>query len=70
MALHKAFESVPRGVTGLAAFVAAEGLTAPINTFFDEVLVMAEDEKVKSARLGLLASIRDFAAPVLDWIQL
>jgi glycyl-tRNA synthetase len=31
---------------------------------------MAEDEKVKSARLGLLASIRDFAAPVLGWPQL
>lgn len=71
VALHKAFDGVPRDVTGLAAFVAAaEGLTGPINTFFDEVLVMAEDPAVKAARLGLLASIRDFAAPVLDWTQL
>ncbi|PWK80725.1 glycyl-tRNA synthetase beta chain [Lentzea atacamensis] len=71
VALHKAFDGVSRDVTGLAAFVAAaEGLTAPINTFFDEVLVMAEDPAVKAARLGLLASIRDFAAPVLDWTQL
>lgn len=71
VALHQAFSGVSREVAGLAAFVAAaEGLTAPINTFFDEVLVMAEDEKVKAARLGLLASIRDFAAPVLDWTQL
>ena len=71
VALHKAFDGVSRDVVGLAAFFgAAEGLTGPINTFFDEVLVMAEDEKVKAARLGLLASIRDFAAPVLDWTQL
>ena len=58
-------------VAGLAEFVAAaEGLVAPINTFFDEVLVMAEDPEVRAARLGLLATIRDLAAPVLDWTQL
>ena len=28
---------------------------------------MAEDPAVRTARLGLLASIRDLAAPVLDW---
>ncbi|WP_184693328.1 glycine--tRNA ligase [Saccharothrix tamanrassetensis] len=68
VALHKAFADVPAGVTGLAAFVAAAGgLTGPVNTFFDEVLVMAEDPAVKQARLGLLAAIRDVAAPVLDW---
>ncbi|SDG22634.1 glycyl-tRNA synthetase beta chain [Lentzea fradiae] len=71
IALHKAFEAVEKDVTGLAAFVTAtQGLTGPINTFFDEVLVMAEDDEVKAARLGLLASIRDHAAPVLDWTQL
>jgi len=42
-------------------------LTAPINTFFDDILVMADDEDVRAARLGLLATIRDLAAPVLDW---
>ncbi|WP_433274452.1 glycine--tRNA ligase [Actinosynnema sp. CS-041913] len=68
VALHKAFSEVPRDVTGLAAFVAAAGgLTGPVNTFFDEVLVMAEDPSVRQARLGLLAAIRDMAAPVLDW---
>lgn len=68
VALHKALADVPAGETGLAAFVAAaSGLTGPVNTFFDEVLVMAEDPDVKRARLGLLAAIRDLAAPVLDW---
>ena len=28
---------------------------------------MAEDPDVRAARLGLLATIRDLAAPVLDW---
>ena len=52
----------------LADFVlAATPLTAPINTFFDDILVMAEDKDVRAARLGLLATIRDLAAPVLDW---
>ncbi len=52
----------------LADFVlAATPLTAPINTFFDDILVMAEDAQVRAARLGLLATIRDLAAPVLDW---
>jgi glycyl-tRNA synthetase len=52
----------------LAEFVdAAAALVGPINAFFDAVLVMAEDPAVRAARLGLLASIRDLAAPILDW---
>ncbi|GAA4022775.1 glycine--tRNA ligase [Allokutzneria multivorans] len=52
----------------LSVFVdVAEVLTAPINTFFDDVMVMAEDPDVRAARLGLLASISDFAGRQLDW---
>jgi glycyl-tRNA synthetase len=52
----------------LAEFVdAASTLVGPINAFFDAVLVMADDPAVRAARLGLLASIRDLAAPVLNW---
>jgi glycyl-tRNA synthetase len=43
------------------------GLVAPINTFFDAVLVMAEDPAVKANRLGLLASIRDLADGMVGW---
>ena len=68
IALHQAFTTLGSRPEGLAAFATAtSALTAPINTFFDEVLVMAEDPAVKAARLGLLAGIRDHAAPVLDW---
>lgn len=48
-------------------FTAAQPLIAPVNTFFDEVLVMAEDPELRSARLGLLARINRLAADVLDW---
>jgi glycyl-tRNA synthetase beta chain len=34
---------------------ALAGLRAPVDRFFDDVLVMAEDEKVRANRLGLLA---------------
>jgi glycyl-tRNA synthetase len=67
-ALVKVTESLGAGPHSLAGFVAsAANLTAPINTFFEDILVMAEDPAVRAARLGLLATIRDLAAPVLDW---
>ena len=72
-ALHEAVRSVAAKVEteSLSAFVpVAAELTAPINQFFDDVLVMAEDPAVRAARLGLLATIRDLAAPVLDWSAL
>jgi glycyl-tRNA synthetase len=66
--LVKVTESLGTGPHSLADFVAAAtALTTPINTFFDDILVMAEDPEVRAARLGLLATIRDLAAPVLDW---
>ncbi|KAA2261349.1 glycine--tRNA ligase [Solihabitans fulvus] len=72
LALHEAVRSVRDGLggrrLGLAEFVAqASALTGPVNAFFDGVLVMAEDEKLRRARLGLLATVRDLAADVLDW---
>jgi glycyl-tRNA synthetase len=52
----------------LAEFAdAASALVGPVHAFFDAVLVMAEDPALRAARLGLLATIRDLAAPVLDW---
>ncbi len=38
----------------------------PINNFFDNVLVMAEDEKTKHNRLGLLQQIAALMAPLAD----
>jgi glycyl-tRNA synthetase len=59
------------GATTLAGFAdIAVGLVGPVNDFFDGVLVMADDPEVRTARLGLLASVRDLADGVLDWAAL
>jgi glycyl-tRNA synthetase len=49
---------------------AAGALTEPVHAFFDDVLVMADDPALRHARLGLLATVRDLGAGVLDWQQL
>jgi glycyl-tRNA synthetase len=71
LALHEEVAKVREALGDtptLAEFVdAASTLVGPINAFFDAVLVMADDPAVRAARLGLLASIRDLAAPVLNW---
>ncbi|NHN56675.1 glycine--tRNA ligase [Calidifontibacter sp. DB0510] len=45
----------------------ARGLVEPLNTFFDQVLVMAEDPQVRAARLGLLQTVVDRAPKGVDW---
>ncbi len=45
-------------------------LVAPINTFFDEVLVMADDENVRANRLALLQAIRDLTKGYADFSEL
>jgi glycyl-tRNA synthetase len=73
--LHRALESVRAalgpGRPSLAEFAdQAAPLAGPINAFFDDILVMTDDTGLREARLGLLASIEDLAAPVLDWAAL
>jgi glycyl-tRNA synthetase len=41
-----------------------------VNTFFEEVFVMADDPALRAARLGLLATVRDLGVGLLDWEQL
>ena len=41
-----------------------------INLFFDKVLVMAEDEKLKRNRLGLLQRVANLADGVADFSKL
>lgn len=46
---------------------AGAGLVEPINRFFEETLVMADDPQVRAARLGLLATVLSKAPQGLDW---
>ena len=45
----------------------ASPLLAQLTRFFDEVLVMAPEEDLRAARLGLLATIVDRAPRGIDW---
>ncbi|MGN6380607.1 MAG: glycine--tRNA ligase subunit beta, partial [Gaiellales bacterium] len=53
-----------------AMLAAAQELVAPVNTFFDEVLVMAEDEAVRRNRLALVARVAACLGRLGDFEQL
>jgi glycyl-tRNA synthetase beta chain len=48
------------------AFAAIAQLQPVVAKFFDDVLVMAEDEAVRNARLGLVATLRDLILSLAD----
>jgi len=50
-----------------AAVSSLLSLRPAIDKFFDEVMVMADDEGLRRARLGLLASVRDLFLEVADF---
>ena len=52
------------------AFAAAEALAEPLERFFEDVLVMAEDEAVRRNRLRLLLDVRDTLGRLGDLSQL
>jgi glycyl-tRNA synthetase beta chain len=53
-----------------AAIAAAAELGPPVDRFFDEVLVMAEDERVRANRLRLLLDVRDAVGALGDLSQI
>jgi glycyl-tRNA synthetase len=67
--LIKIVEKLSGELTGDLASFAEHGpqLVDPINTFFDDILVMAEDPDVRTARLGLLAAVLALAPSTIDW---
>ncbi|MEU7575459.1 glycine--tRNA ligase [Micromonospora sp. NPDC049240] len=76
VALHQAVQGV-LGRLGagrepdLARFAAeTTALVTPLEEFFTDVFVMADDLDVRAARLGLLATVRDLSAGLLDWAHL
>ncbi|MER7546028.1 glycine--tRNA ligase [Spirillospora sp. NPDC127506] len=72
--LHEAFIRVRAELTARPSLpefaAAAAALVAPVDAYFDGVMVMAGDPGVRANRLGLLAAVRDMAAPVLDWREI
>jgi len=74
VALHETVQEVRRELPAdadLSRLTEVAGqLTGPVNAFFDDVFVMADDPALRAARLGLLATVRDLGAGLLDWPQL
>ena len=66
MKLHK--EAIPALIQYDYATVLQKGdqLAAPVNKFFDAVMVMDKDEDVKNNRLALLHQVKEFANMVGD----
>jgi glycyl-tRNA synthetase beta chain len=48
------------------AFTGIAALQPPVAKFFDDVLVMAEDERLRAARLGLVAALRGLILDIAD----
>jgi len=76
-ALHDALKAQREVVTPLfaqaryqEALDALAALREPVDTFFDEVMVMADDAAVRSNRLALLAELRALFLEVADIAQL
>jgi len=49
-----------------AAFAGISALQPTVTTFFDDVLVMAEEPALRAARLGLVARLRDLILDIAD----
>src|SRR5207248_3112239 len=48
------------------AFAQIAGLRAAVDRFFSEVFVMAEDARLRTARLALMADLRDLVLNLSD----
>jgi glycyl-tRNA synthetase beta chain len=77
IALRKAAEAAEPGVRQhllhreyAEAIAACEELSAPVSLFFDRILVMATDERVRSARLLLLCYLKYILGSVCDYSKL
>ena len=63
-------DSLVKGQDYLGAIDALSDLAAPIDAFFDGVMVMDKDEKIRSNRLGLLKSVDELIHCAADFSKL
>lgn len=76
-ALHEAFQSVKSSVDAkivagawLEALTGIATLRGPVDAFFDQVMVMAEDEKIRANRLALLTAIARMFGRIADFARI
>ncbi|CAG0987085.1 glycyl-tRNA synthetase beta chain [Geobacteraceae bacterium] len=75
--LHDAVQGVAASVRGkiagrayLDALTEIAALRGPVDTFFDKVMVMAEDERVRTNRLALLTGIARMLGTIADFAKI
>ena len=75
--LYEAFQDVKRSVdtkvsegAWLEALTMIATLRGPVDTFFDKVMVMAEDQRVKTNRLALLTAIARMFGRIADFSRI
>jgi len=75
--LHDAVQGVAASVRGkiaagayLDALTEVATLRGPVDTFFDKVMVMAEDERVRTNRLALLTGIARMLGAIADFAKI
>ncbi|MFD0687021.1 glycine--tRNA ligase [Actinomadura fibrosa] len=72
--LHEAFTQVHEALPprpDLRVFnVTANPLVDPINAYFNEVMVMDENETLRTNRLGFLATLKDLVNDILNWREI
>jgi len=75
--LHAACQTITTQVEHLIgqgdlenALSAIAGLRDPVDAFFNDVMVMAEDEAVRRNRLALLAAISAIFGQIADFSQI
>jgi glycyl-tRNA synthetase beta chain len=75
--LYTSYQSILQGFADLVtkerfhdAMALLLELSSPIDVFFDEVMVMADQEDIKANRLSLLSNIRDLFLEIADFSQL
>ena len=75
--LYEAFQAVKSSVDAkvsegywLEALTGIATLRGPVDTFFDKVMVMAEDERVKTNRLALLTAIARMFNRIADFSRI
>ncbi|RII26527.1 MAG: glycine--tRNA ligase subunit beta [Geobacter sp.] len=76
-ALYEAFQAVNSDVTAktaagdyLEALTGIATLRTPVDTFFDKVMVMADDERVRTNRLALLTAIARMFGRIADFSRI
>jgi len=70
-ALHSAYENaVAARAEGTDAFAAEQSLAKAIDAFFDAVMVMDKDERIKTNRLSLLKAIDNYLLETADYSKI